>query len=88
MAGRRIEGLKDLTPEQDLELVKRYFEIHPFVQALEPEDRAHWYETHMEHAKRYGTNISEQLVITQLMTDAMVEADCVIELLGYLQQSA
>ena len=88
MTGRRIEGLKDLTPEQDLEVVKRYFEIHPFVQALESDLRAHWFETHMEHAKRYGTNVSEQLLITQLMTDAMDETDCADELLAYLQQAA
>lgn len=64
MTGTRIDGLKDLTREQDLEAVKRYFEKHPFAKALEPEHRAHWFETHMEHAKRYGTNISEQLVIS------------------------
>ena len=65
MTGRRIDGLKALTREQDLEAVKRYFEKHTFAKALEPEHRAHWFEAHMEHAERNGTNISEQLVITR-----------------------
>ena len=86
MAGRRIAGLKNLTPEQDLEAVKRYYESHPFAQALEPEHRAHWFETHMAHAKKHGTNISEQLVTTQRMTDAMDGTAYADDLLAYLLQ--
>ena len=76
----------DLTPEQDLEAVKRYYESHPFAQALEPEQRAHWFETHMKHAKRHGTNISEQLVISQQMADTMDGTSYADDLLAYLLQ--
>ena len=86
MAGRRIDGLKDLTPEQDLEAVKRYYESHLFAQAMEPENRSHWFETHMAHAKKYGTNISEQLVISQRMTDVIGGTDYADDLLTYLLQ--
>ena len=82
----RIDGLKDLTPEQDLETVMRYYDHDPFAQSLKPEHRADWFETHMRHAKRHGTKISEQLVITQRMADKLDRTDYASELLAYLLQ--
>lgn len=82
----RIDGLKDLTPEQDVEAVMRYYDPDPFAQSLKPEHRADWFEVHMRHAKRYGTNISEQLVITQRMADRLDRTDYASELLAYLLQ--
>ena len=69
MEGRRIEVLCELSGEQDLEIVKEYMQTSPIVQALSPKYRSHWYETHLAHARKYGTNVSEQLVITQEMAD-------------------
>ena len=86
MVGRRINGLRDLTPEQDLEAVKRYYESHLLTQAMEPENRSHWFETHMAHAKKHGTNISEQMVISQQMTDAIDGTDYADDLRAYLLQ--
>ena len=84
----RIDGLKHLTPEQDLEAVMRYYDSDPFAQSLQPEHRADWFEVHTRHAKRHGTNISEHLVITQRMADRLDGTDYASELLVYLLQTA
>ena len=84
--GKRVDGLKDLPPEQDIEAIRRYYEKHPFVQSLSPEHRFHWFEIHKDHAKRRGTNISEQMVISQQAVDRIDSTDSTDELLAYLMQ--
>lgn len=84
MIGRRIDGLDRLTPEQDLWVVGEYMRTSPYVQKLIPEHRADWYEMHLEHSKRFGTTVSEQLVITQEMADTLGRTNHAEEMLARL----
>lgn len=86
--GHRIDVLKDLTGEQDLEIVKEFMQISPYMKLLPPEHRSDWYETHFEHAKRFGTNISEQMVISQQMADSLDGTSHATTMLAELTKSA
>ena len=84
--GRRIEELAGLTPEQDLAVVLKYMDVNPVMQLLEPDERSDWYERHLAHAKKLGTTVSEQLVITAEMADMLEGTRHTVILLGQLEE--
>ncbi len=86
MTGTRIGSLAGLTREQDLAVVVNYMNVDPFVQSLAHENRSDWYETHLAQAMKYGTTVSEQLLITAQIADGIDDTQWAVSLLRQFEE--